>query len=81
MLGVFEAFCGPISYSLIVDFFPPENRTIANSIYSFGIFAGAGLASITVLIIGLIGWRGAYLVVATFGILAGVFSFIFIREP
>jgi MFS family permease len=81
MLGVFEAFCGPISYSLIVDFFPPENRTIANSIYSFGIFAGAGLASITVLIIGWIGWRGAYLVVATFGILAGVMSFIFIKEP
>ena len=81
MLGVFEAFCGPISYSLIVDFFPPENRTIANSFYSIGIFAGAGLASTTVLIISLIGWRGAYIFVASFGILAGFSSFLFIKEP
>lgn len=81
MLGVFEAFCGPVSYSLIVDYFPPENRTIANSFYSIGIFAGAGLASITVLIISWVGWRDAYLSVASFGILAGVASFVLIKEP
>jgi MFS family permease len=51
MLGGFEAFGNPISYSLIVDFVPPENRTLANSVFSIGIFVGAGLASISVLII------------------------------
>lgn len=81
MLGVFEAFCVPIAYSLIVDFFPPENRTIANSFFSLGIFVGAGLASISVLLIGWLGWRGAYIFVSGYGILAGLFSFILIKEP
>lgn len=82
LLGFFVAFCAAtIAYSLITDFFPPERRTVANSIYSFSIFVAGALSSLTVLIISSIGWRGAYVLVATLGILAGVLSFFVIKEP
>ena len=39
-LGIAQSFCGTPSYSLISDYFPPEKRTTANSIYSIGIYIG-----------------------------------------
>jgi MFS family permease len=57
LLGVFEAFAPPAAYSLISDYFPPEKRTTANAIFGLGIFFGGSLASITIIMIGMIGWR------------------------
>ncbi|MBL8850282.1 MAG: MFS transporter [Planctomycetaceae bacterium] len=45
-VGVGEAALSPAAYSLIADYFPPTRRATAMSVYSMGIYVGAGLASI-----------------------------------
>lgn len=43
-VGVGEAALSPAAYSLITDYFPKEKRALAMSVYSMGIFLGAGIA-------------------------------------
>ncbi|MCU0424695.1 MAG: MFS transporter [Candidatus Kapabacteria bacterium] len=43
-VGVGEATLSPSAYSLIADYFPPEKRTTAMSVYSMGISVGNGTA-------------------------------------
>jgi MFS family permease len=45
-VGVGEAALSPSAYSLLTDYFPPRRRATAMSIYSMGIFIGAGVAAI-----------------------------------
>lgn len=81
LLGVFEAFAPPAAYSMIPDYFPPEKRTTANAVLSLGIFVGAGLASITTILIGSVGWRKTYFIVGCFGIFFACIALTFIRDP
>ncbi len=45
-VGVGEASLSPAAYSLIADYFRPEHRATAISVYSMGIYVGSGLAFI-----------------------------------
>ncbi len=45
-VGVGEAALSPSAYSLIADYFPPQRRSTAMSIYTIGIYVGSGLAFI-----------------------------------
>jgi MFS family permease len=45
-VGVGEAALSPSAYSLIADYFRPERRSTAMSVYSMGIYVGSGLAFI-----------------------------------
>jgi MFS family permease len=45
-VGVGEASLSPAAYSMIADYFRPEKRALAMSVYSMGIYVGAGLASV-----------------------------------
>ncbi len=45
-VGVGEACLSPAAYSLIADYFPKDNRAMPISLYSMGIFFGAGLSFI-----------------------------------
>ncbi len=45
-VGVGEATLSPSAYSLLADYFPPERRTTAMSVYSMAIYLGSGLASV-----------------------------------
>lgn len=81
-VGAGEAGCSPPAHSLIADYFPPEKRASALSIYALGIPIGS--------ILGLLaggwvaefyGWRMAFFIVGLPGIaLALIFRFS-IREP
>lgn len=44
LVGVGEAALAPAAYSLIVDYFAPEQRASALSTFSVGTYAGSGLA-------------------------------------
>jgi len=81
LLGVFEACCGPPAYSLISDYFPPESRTMANSVYALGIYVGAALSSLTIIMIEHLGWRWTYASIGLLGIIFGTFGILFMREP
>jgi MFS family permease len=43
-VGIGEASLSPAAYSLITDYFPPRRLATAISVYSMGIYLGAGLA-------------------------------------
>src|SRR5262249_47502620 len=45
-VGIGEASLSPAAYSLIADYFRPESRSTAMSVYSMGIYIGSGLAFI-----------------------------------
>ena len=81
-VGVGEAGCSPPAHSLIADYYPPEKRASALSIYALGIPIGS--------ILGLLaggwiaefwGWRRAFFIVGLPGILLAVFVKMLVREP
>lgn len=47
LLGFFQSFLNPAAYSMIADYFPPEKRTRASSIYNLAIYLGGAMASIS----------------------------------
>lgn len=81
-VGVGEAGCSPPAHSLIADYFPPEKRASALSIYALGIPFGS--------ILGLLaggwvaefyGWRTAFFVVGVPGVLLALIFKLSVREP
>ena len=49
--------------------------------YSFGIYIGASLSNITIIIIESIGWRATYFMVGCLGIAIAVLGIVVMREP
>ncbi len=81
-VAVGEAGGSPPAHSLISDYFPPESRATALSIYSLGIPIGTMFG----LLIGgwineLFGWRLAFMVVGLPGILLAIIFKLTVREP
>ena len=95
-VGVGEAALSPAAYSLIADYFPPEEVTRAIAVYTGGSFLGAGLAyiiggyviewvgsvgAVDVPVLGTLrSWQLAFIVVGLPGILISFLMFT-IREP
>jgi MFS family permease len=68
-VGVGEAAGSPPSHSLISDYFPPERRATALSIYGTGIYIGVALAFVGGGYISEhFGWRSVYLTVWVMGL-------------
>ena len=81
MLGLFEAFCSPPAYSLIVDYFPPEVRTTANAVYAFGIYLGSAVSTMMIVMIGQLGWRWTYAITGIAGVSIGLLVLILVKDP
>ena len=94
-VGVGEASASPAAYSLIGDWFPREKRATALSIYSSGIYIGAGLSfAISGIVVagwnkayagggaplGLAGWQAAFLIIGIPGLLLALLV-LTLREP
>lgn len=95
-VGVGEATLSPAAFSMIADYFPPERRARAMSVFSTGVFVGSGLALIlggaaieasgqysgTVLpIVGEVqGWQIAFFVVGAPGLLVAALIAL-VKEP
>ena len=95
-VGVGEATLSPSAYSLIADYFRPQLRSTAMSVYSMGIFVGSGLAfivggivvefsatqeSFVLPVVGVVrSWQLVFLVVGLPGLAAALLMFT-IREP
>ena len=80
-LGIFESAGNPAAYSLIADYFHPDFRGTANSIYTLGIYIGGALSSLTIVIITGIGWRWAFAIIGYIGMFAGLLCLLFVKEP
>jgi predicted MFS family arabinose efflux permease len=81
-VGIGEAGGVAPAYSLISDFFPPNQRARALSVYSFGIPIGSALGIVFGGIIAtLVDWRFAFLVVGVAGIILAPIFRLTVREP
>lgn len=45
-VGVGEGALSPAAYSILADYFPPQRRATAISVYSMGIYIGSGVANV-----------------------------------
>ncbi|WP_425410091.1 spinster family MFS transporter [Hyphococcus sp.] len=81
-VGVGEAGGVAPAYSLIADYFPPEQRARALSVYSFGIPIGSALGILLGgVLTSYLGWRSAFVIVGLAGLaIAPVFR-LTMREP
>ncbi len=81
-VGVGEAGGVAPAYSLISDYFPPDQRARALSIYSFGIPIGSALGMVFGgLVASAVDWRVAFFVVGAAGVLLAPVFRLTIREP
>lgn len=81
-VGIGEAGGSPPAHAMISDYFPPEKRSTALSIYSTGIYFG--------ILVGFLmggylnqhlGWRTAFYVVGIPGVLFSLLFYITVKEP
>ena len=68
-LGAFQAFGAPASVHLIMSHFERAvDRPLANASYTIGVYLGAGLSSLSVLISEQIGWKATFSLAGYIGI-------------
>ncbi len=95
-VGVGEATLSPSAYSMIADYFPPDRRATAISVYSMGIYLGSGIAFLLgglviqfavaqgALTLPLIGdvrpWQMVFFVLGGSGIVFSL-AFLLVKEP
>ena len=81
-VGVGEAAGSPPAHSLIADYFPPERRATALSIYAMGIYVGILFGFLAGGWINeYFGWRNAFFVVGLPGIALALVVRFTVREP
>ena len=81
-VGIGEAGCSPAAHSLIADYYPPEKRASALSIYALGIPIGSIIGLLTGgWVAEFYGWRVAFFVVGAPGFLLAIVFRMTIREP
>jgi MFS family permease len=79
--GVAMSMCNPAAFSLIRDYFPPEYRSTANSIYSSGIYVGQAVSSLSILLIDNYGWRENYMITGLYGAAVALLAALILSEP
>lgn len=81
-VGVGEAGCVPAAHSLIGDYFPPERRAFAVSVFQAGGLAGlSGGLILTGIMAEHLGWRGALITVGLAGGPLALLILFTLREP
>jgi len=81
-VGIGEAACTPPAHSLVSDYFPPERRATALSIYSLGIPIGIMVGMLAGGWINqFLAWRATFFVVGLPGLLLAVIVRFTLREP
>lgn len=81
-VGVGEAGGSPPSHSMISDYFPPEKRATAFSIYNMGIYIGIMVGFIVGgWVADVYGWRMAFFAVGMPGVLLAAIVWLTIKEP
>lgn len=81
-VGVGEAGGSPPAHAIISDYFPPEKRSTALSVYSAGIYFGILIGFLTGGYLNQqLGWRTAFYVVGLPGVIFALLVYTTVKEP
>jgi MFS family permease len=81
-VGVGEAGGSPPAHAMISDYFPPEKRSTALSIYSSGLYLGVLIGFLSGGYLNQhMGWRTAFVVVGLPGMIFSLFFYLTVKEP
>lgn len=80
VVGASQAFYNPAAYTLLADSFPKRLIARINGIFTSGIYLGGGLASLSIILDGYIGWRSTLLAISSFGLIAIAGCLLFVKE-
>lgn len=81
MVGIGEAGCNPSAHSLIADYFPPQRRATALSVYACGVFVGSAIAFMAGgWLLTRYDWRTAFYMVGLPGIVLAIVVALTVRE-
>ena len=81
-VGVGEGGCTPAAHSILSDTYPPEQRSRAIAIYTFGGTLGAATAYLVGgWLVELFGWRITMICVAAPGVLLAIVLKLMLKEP
>ena len=81
LLGGFQGSYEPVAYSIIGDEIPQEKQPIANSIITATPLIGGGLTALNIILIATVGWRHCIQYMGLIGLVCGVSSLLFMKEP
>jgi MFS family permease len=81
LVGASQAFFNPAAYTLISDLFPPQLVATMNGIFSGGIFVGGALASLSIYLNQMLGWRDTLGIIGVLGVVMGVVSWFGVVDP
>ena len=81
-VGIGEAGGSPPAHAMISDYYPPEQRATALSIYSTGVHLGVLIGFLAGGFISqMLGWRAAFMAVGIPGVIFAIVFFLTVREP
>jgi predicted MFS family arabinose efflux permease len=81
-VGLGEAGGSPPAHSLISDYYPPERRATAMSIYSSGLYLGILMGYIIGgMLADALGWRTTFLLLGVPGVVFAAFFALVVKEP
>lgn len=81
VIGASQAFFNPAAYTIISEIFPKKMIGSINGIFSSGIYLGGGLASLSIILDGQIGWRNTLFVIGGLGVLVAAMCLFLVTEP
>lgn len=82
LIGVGEACLTPASVALLAERFPASRRALAGGIYYMGYPLGIGGSFIFAGIVSpTLGWRGGFILLGVFGIIAAALVLLLMRDP
>ncbi len=81
LVGIGEAGCNPSAHSLIADYFPPQRRATALSVYACGVYVGSAIAFLAGgWLLTRYDWRAAFFVVGLPGVVLAAVVALTVRE-
>ena len=81
-VGVGEAGGSPPAHAMISDYFPPEKRSTALSVYSTGIYIGVLIGFLMGGYLNQhLGWRTAFFVLGAPGLIFSLLFYVTVKEP
>lgn len=81
LIGMSQSFFNPAAYTLISDIFPAKMVGSVNGIFSGGVYLGGGLASLSILLDNIVGWRKTLFIIGGLGLLVAVLCLVAINDP